>query len=53
MYTNIYANVDITFNLTFQAIQDQLVDENGDRIPNTIFNVKKVLDSVDWQKHNN
>lgn len=52
-YTNDYSNVDITFNLTFQAIQDHIVDENGDPIPNTIFNVKNVLDGIDWAKHNN
>ena len=50
-YTNKYADVEIIFTLTFQAIQDQLVNENGDRIPNTIFNVKQVLDGVDWDKH--
>ena len=52
-YTNIYANVNITFKLTFQAIQDKIVNDEGERIPNTIFNVKQVLDSVDWSKHNN
>ena len=51
-YTNQYAHAEITFNLRFEAIQETLVDENGDRIPNTIFNVKSVLDSVDWSKHN-
>ncbi len=52
-YTNKYANVEIIFNLTFQAIQDKIVNDQGERIPNTIFNVKQVLDSVDWDKHNN
>lgn len=52
-YTNKYADVEITFSLKFQAIQDKIVNDNGDRIPNTIFNVKQVLDSVDWEKHNN
>ena len=52
-YTNQYAHAEITFNLTFEAIQEVIVDENGDRIPNTIFNVKNVLDGVDWEKHNN
>lgn len=52
-YTNMYANVEIIFNLTFQAIQDQLVNNDGERIPNTIFNVKSILDGVDWNKHNN
>jgi len=51
-YTNRYADVEIIFTLTFQAIQDQLVNDNGDRVPNTIFNVKEVLDGVDWEKHN-
>ena len=51
-YTNQYAHAEITFNLRFEAIQETLVDDNGDRIPNTIFNVKNVLDSVDWAKHN-
>jgi len=51
-YTNRYADVEIIFTLTFQAIQDQLVNNDGDRIPNTIFNVKQVLDGVDWEKHN-
>jgi hypothetical protein len=52
-YTNRYADVEIIFTLTFQAIQESLVDDNGDRIPNTIFNVKKVLDGVNWETHNN
>ena len=53
-YTNKYSDVEITFNLKFQAIQDKLVDENGDRIPNTIFNVQEILDNqVDWDYHNN
>lgn len=52
-YTNQYSNAEITFNLTFEAIQEVIVDESGDRIPNTIVNVKNVLDSVDWDKHNN
>ena len=53
-YTNKYADVKITFNLKFQAIQDKLVDENGERIPNTIFNVQEILDNqVDWEAHNN
>lgn len=52
-YTNDYSNVDITFTLTFQAIQEQLVNDDNERIPNTIFNVKNVLDGLDWSKHNN
>lgn len=52
-YTNQYAHAEIVFNLRFEAIQEVLVDDNGDRIPNTIFNVKNILDSVDWEKHNN
>lgn len=51
-YTNQYSHAEITFNLTFEAIQEVIVDSNGERIPNTIFNVKQVLDSVDWEKHN-
>lgn len=51
-YTNDYSNVNITFTLTFQAIQDQLVNDDNERIPNTIFNVKNVLDNLDWSKHN-
>ncbi len=51
-YTNQYSHAEIVFNLRFEAIQETLVDENGERIPNTIFNVKNVLDSVDWSKHN-
>lgn len=51
-YTNQYSHADITFNLRFEAIQEVLVDDNNERIPNTIFNVKKVLDSVNWDKHN-
>lgn len=52
-YTNEYSNVEITFTLTFQAIQDKIVNDEGERIPNTIFNVKNVLDNLDWSKHNN
>lgn len=52
-YTNQYSDIDITFNLRFQAIQDKIVNEAGERIPNTIFNVKQVLDNIDWNKHNN
>mgnify|MGYP003290210469 CR=1 FL=1 len=46
------ARVENDYKERFEAIQEVLVDENGDRIPNTIFNVKNVLDSVDWSKHN-
>lgn len=53
-YTNNFSDVNITFNLRFQAIQSQLVDENGERIPNTIYNVQEILDNqVDWDYHNN
>ncbi len=52
-YTNTYAHAEIVFTLRFEAIQEVLVNEDGDRIPNTIFNVKNVLDTVDWVKHNN
>ncbi len=53
-YTNKLSDVNITFTLRFQAIQNQLVDENGERIPNTIYNVQEVLDNyVDWETHNN
>lgn len=51
-YTNQYAHAEIKFTLRFEAIQEVIVDENGDRIPNTIFNVKKILDDVNWDKHN-
>lgn len=52
-YTNVYSNINITFTLRFEAIQEIIVNEDGDRIPNTIFNVKSVLDNMDWEKHNN
>lgn len=52
-YVNKYANVEIIFTLTFQAIQEVLVNDEGERIPNTIMNVKNVMDSVNWEKHNN
>ena len=52
-YTNKYADIEIEFTLKFQAIQEQLTDNEGNRIPNSIFNVKAVLDKVDWNKHNN
>lgn len=51
-YTNEYANIEITFNLTFQAIQNKILNEDGEEIPNTIQNVKQVLDGLDWNKHN-
>lgn len=44
-YTNEYSNVEITFNLTFQAIQSQLQGKD-----NSIANVKAVLDEIDWEK---
>ncbi len=52
-YTNTYSNIAITFTLRFQAIQEVLVNDSGERIPNNIFNVQHVLDGVDWEKHNN
>ncbi len=52
-YTNKFADIDITFTLRFQAIQERITDNEGDAIPNTIFNVKQALDSVDWDHHNN
>lgn len=51
-YTNQYSHAEMVFTLRFEAIQNVIVDEDGQRIPNTIFNVKSVLDSVDWDKHN-
>jgi hypothetical protein len=51
-YRNMYAHAEILFTLRFEAIQEILVNEDGDRVPNTIFNVKNVLDGVDWDKHN-
>ncbi len=51
-YTNDYSNVEIKFTLTFQAIQSVITNDSGDRIPNTIFNVKNALDNLDWEKHN-
>lgn len=52
-YTNQYSHAEITFNLTFEAIQAHFQDDDGNDIPNTIFNVKNILDNVDWEKHNN
>lgn len=58
-YVNNYADVEITFTLTFQAIQDTLIVRGQDgikrRVVNNIANVKKILDSMteeDWNKHN-
>lgn len=51
-YTNEYADIEITFTLKFQAIQENLVDENYKDLPNTIDNVKTILDDLDWSKHN-
>ena len=51
-YTNEYANVEITFCLTFQAIQEVMVNENNKQVPATIPTVKSVLDTLDWSKHN-
>lgn len=51
-YTNQFSHAEIVFSLRFEAIQEVLVNEDGDRIPNTIFNVKNVLDNVNWDKHN-
>ena len=51
-YTNVYSHAEIVFNLRFEAIQEVLVDEDGKRIPNTIFNVENILNSVNWDKHN-
>lgn len=46
-YTNEYSNIEITFSLTFQAIQSKLQDK-----VNSIANVKAVLDDIDWEKQN-
>ncbi|MBE5758242.1 MAG: hypothetical protein E7345_04930 [Clostridiales bacterium] len=43
-YTNEYSNVEITFKLTFQAIQSKL-----EKAENSIPNVKKVLDEINWE----
>lgn len=53
-YTNEYAHAKIEFKLTFQAIQEVLVDSEGERVPNTLFNVKNDLDYLDrigWEGH--
>ena len=47
-YTNEYSNIEITFSLTFQAIQSKLQDK-----PNSIANVKAVLDEVNWEEQDN
>ena len=47
-YTNEYSNIQITFTLTFQAIQAKIQDK-----VNSIANVKSVLDEIDWEKQNN
>lgn len=57
-YVNDYADVEITFTLTFQAIQDTLILEDEEtgmkyRAPNTIANVAEILNRVNWDKHNN
>lgn len=52
-YTNKYAHAEIHLKLTFEAIQEVLVDNQGNRIPNTLENVKTILDNVDWDKHDN
>lgn len=55
LYTNQYAHAQIKFKLTFQAIQEVLVNDDGDRIPNTLENVRRVLDGftdADWEKNN-
>ena len=46
-YTNEYSNIEITFTLTFQAIQSQLQGKD-----NSIANVKNVLDEINWEKQN-
>ena len=51
-YTNQYSHAAIEFELIFEAIQEVIVDSEGNRIPNTLANVKSVLDGVDWEKHN-
>lgn len=51
-YTNEYSNVEITFTLKFQAIQESLVNENYEHLPNTIDNVAMILNELDWSKHN-
>ena len=51
--TNDYSALNVTLTLTFQAIQKVLVDDDGVRMKNTLFNVKNVLDSFteeDWAK---
>lgn len=51
-YTSEYAHAEIKMELTFEAIQEVLVNDKGERIPNTIFNVKNILDKVDFDYHN-
>lgn len=51
-YTNEYANIEIKFTLKFQAIQESLVNEEYEHIPNTIDNVAMILNELDWSKHN-
>ena len=42
MYVSFFGTEDVYINIYSYAIT----------IPNTIFNVKNVLDGVDWNKHN-
>ena len=51
-YTNEYANIEITFTLRFQAIQEKLVNEEYKEVNNTMENVGYILDNLDWSTHN-
>jgi len=51
-YTNEYANIEITFTLKFQAIQESLVNPEYKPVINTMDNVGAILNEVDWSKHN-
>lgn len=42
-----YSGLGVKFKITFQAIQDFIPDDNGQKMENTIANSKKIFDSFD------
>lgn len=47
--TSDYSNFGVKLIVTFQAIQNYIPDDNGDRVPNTINNSLKIFSTFDGQ----
>lgn len=46
-----YSGLGVKFEITFQAVQNYIPDENGNKLPNTIANSSKIFDYFESSKY--